>query len=162
MAKEHNEDAEQAHPHHQAWLQLLDQAPLSRFHYRLWILATAGPLLSGVSMMVLGIALPLLRNSFRMSPSAMGLIAACLMGGTILGALASGHLADHFGRRPLLIANAAVLLVASLLLSLIVDSSLSLGAGELLLGMAIGGDFPVGSSFISEFMPQGLSISVEI
>jgi MFS family permease len=29
-----------------------------------------------------------------------------------------------------------------------------LGIGELLLGIAIGGDFPVGSSFISEFMPQ--------
>jgi len=153
--KKHRRNARQIHPHHQAWIKALDNAPLSTFHYRIWFLATAGPLMSGVSMMVLGMVLPLLRNNFHLSPATMGLIAACLMGGTILGALASGHLADYFGRRPLLLANAAELLGAGLLLSFIVENSLGLGIGELLLGIAIGGDFPVGSSYISEFMPQG-------
>ncbi len=132
---------------------ILDQAHLSSRHYRLWLLATAGPLLSGVSMMVLGISLPLLHTPFHLHPSSMGLAAASLMGGTVIGALLSGHLADRFGRRPLLIANALGLLLAGIWLSLAPNATLLL-LGELVLGIAVGGDFPVGSSYISEFMPQ--------
>ena len=141
------------HPHHQAMVGILNQAPLSPRHYRLWLLATAGPLLSGVSMMVLGISLPLLRAPFHLGPSSTGLAAASLMGGTIIGALLSGHLADRFGRRPLLIANALGLLLAGIWLSL-TPNTIVLILGELVLGIAVGGDFPVGSSYISEFMPQ--------
>lgn len=143
----------QLHPHHQAMAGILDAASLSAVHYRLWLLATAGPLLSGVSMMVLGISLPLLQGRFLLSPSLMGLAAASLMGGTVIGALLSGHLADRFGRRPLLIANALGLLLAGIWLSLTPNTVLFI-VGELLLGIAVGGDFPVGSSYISEFMPQ--------
>ncbi len=141
------------HPHHQVMTQILDQSHLQAIHYRLWILSTAGPLLSGVSMMVLGISVPLLRNSFSLSPELIGFIAASLMGGTVIGALLSGHLADRFGRRPLLIINPFVMILGGLCLGLAVHAAWLI-VGELLLGMAIGGDFPVASSYLSEFMPQ--------
>ncbi|MCE5388765.1 MAG: MFS transporter [Acidithiobacillus sp.] len=117
--------------------QILDQSHLQAIHYRLWILSTAGPLLSGVSMMVLGISVPLLRHSFSLSPELIGFIAASLMGGTVIGALLSGHLADRFGRRPLLIINPFVMILGGLCLGLAVHAAWLI-VGELLLGMAIG------------------------
>ncbi len=132
---------------------LLDSAPLGPVHYRLWILSTAGTLLSGASMVALGAGLPLLIPQFHLSPALVGLAGATLMGGTVLGALVEGRLADRFGRRPVLIGNMVWLLFSALLVAL-APSAPVLVVGELLLGMGIGGDFPVGSSYISEFMPQ--------
>ncbi len=132
---------------------LLDSVPLAPIHYRLWILSTAGTLLSGASMVALGAGLPLIIQQFHLSPALVGLAGATLIGGTVLGALVEGRLADHFGRRPVLIANMVWLLLSALLVAL-APSTPILVVGELLLGMGIGGDFPVGSSYISEFMPQ--------
>jgi MFS family permease len=133
---------------------ILDESPLLPIHYRIWALSTGGTLLSGVSMFLLGVTLPLIIPIFAMPATSIGLAAAMLMGGTVVGALIGGHLADRLGRKPVMIMDMILLMIATLLTALAPDARILIGA-ELLVGVGIGMDFPVGSSYLAEFMPQG-------
>ena len=142
------------HPDHASMTQLLDESPLLPIHYRIWALSTGGTLLSGVSMFLLGVTLPLVIPIFALPATSVGLAAAMLMGGTVIGALLGGHLADHFGRKPVMVMDMILLMIAALLAALAPNAAVLIGA-ELLVGVGIGMDFPVGSSYLAEFMPQG-------
>ena len=142
------------HPDHASMTRILDESPLLPIHYRIWALSTGGTLLSGVSMFLLGVTLPLIIPIFAMPATSIGLAAAMLMGGTVVGALIGGHLADRLGRKPVMIMDMILLMIATLLTALAPDARILIGA-ELLVGVGIGMDFPVGSSYLAEFMPQG-------
>ncbi|MDD5376381.1 MFS transporter [Acidithiobacillus sp.] len=142
------------HPDHASMTRILDESPLLPIHYRIWALSTGGTLLSGVSMFLLGVTLPLIIPIFAMPATSIGLAAAMLMGGTVVGALIGGHLADRLGRKPIMIMDMILLMIATLLTALAPDARILIGA-ELLVGVGIGMDFPVGSSYLAEFMPQG-------
>lgn len=144
----------QVHPDHASMTRILDESPMLPFHYRIWALSTGGTLLSGVSMFLLGVTLPLIIPIFAMPATSVGLAAGMLMGGTVIGALAGGHLADHFGRKPIMIMDMVLLIIAALLTALAPSGAVLISA-ELLVGVGIGMDFPVGSSYLAEFMPQG-------
>ncbi|WP_226820190.1 MFS transporter [Acidithiobacillus ferrooxidans] len=133
---------------------ILDESPLLPIHYRIWALSTGGTLLSGVSMFLLGVTLPLIIPIFAMPATSIGLAAAMLMGGTVVGALIGGHLADRLGRKPVMVMDMILLMIAALLTALAPDARVLIGA-ELLVGVGVGMDFPVGSSYLAEFMPQG-------
>jgi len=142
------------HPDHANMTRILDESPLLPIHYRIWALSTGGTLLSGVSMFLLGVTLPLIIPIFAMPATSIGLAAAMLMGGTVVGALIGGHLADHLGRKPVMVMDMILLMIAAMLTALAPDARVLIGA-ELLVGVGIGMDFPVGSSYLAEFMPQG-------
>lgn len=145
--------AHPVHPDHASMTQILDESAMLPIHYRIWALSTGGTLLSGVSMFLLGVTLPLVIPIFALPATSVGLAAAMLMGGTVIGALVGGHLADHFGRKPVMVMDMILLMIAALLAALAPNAAVLIGA-ELLVGVAIGMDFPVGSSYLAEFMPQ--------
>ncbi|WP_291525543.1 MFS transporter [Acidithiobacillus sp.] len=145
--------AHPVHPDHASMTQILDESAMLPIHYRIWALSTGGTLLSGVSMFLLGVTLPLVIPIFALPATSVGLAAAMLMGGTVIGALVGGHLADHFGRKPVMVMDMILLMIAALLAALAPNAAVLIGA-ELLVGVGIGMDFPVGSSYLAEFMPQ--------
>ncbi len=142
------------HPDHAAMTDILDHSPMLPIHYRIWALSTGGTLLSGVSMFLLGVTLPLVIPVFAMPAASVGLVAAMLMGGTVIGALIGGHLADRWGRKPIMISDMILLVIAASLAAFAPNATVLMEA-ELLLGIGIGMDFPVASSYLAEFMPQG-------
>ncbi|MHB8236860.1 MAG: MFS transporter [Acidithiobacillus ferrivorans] len=145
--------AHPVHPDHASMTQILDESAMLPIHYRIWALSTGGTLLSGVSMFLLGVTLPLVIPIFALPATSVGLAAAMLMGGTVIGALVGGHLADHFGRKPVMVMDMILLMIAALLAALAPNAAVLIAA-ELLVGVGIGMDFPVGSSYLAEFMPQ--------
>lgn len=71
------------------------------------------------------------------------------------GALVFGPLTDRFGRRFLMIADLAVFVIASLL-QFAVNQLWELIALRVVLGIAIGADYPIAGALISEYMPARL------
>ncbi|WP_077218269.1 MFS transporter [Acidithiobacillus albertensis] len=142
------------HPDHAAMTAILDNSPMLLIHYRIWALSTGGTLLSGVSMFLLGVTLPLVIPRLHMPASSVGMVAAMLMGGTVIGALLGGHIADRWGRKPVMISDMILLIIAATLAALAPNATI-LTQAELLLGIGVGMDFPVASSYLAEFMPQG-------
>ena len=133
----------------------LAAAPLSRRQWLVWGLATAGKLFEGLIVFMGGIALPLQAEQFAMTPLQQGCVVSASLLGILIGALALGGLADRFGRRPLFIAEMLVLLLG-LLAAAFSPGTPWLLAALLLIGLALGADYPTAHLVIAESIPAAV------
>jgi putative MFS transporter len=132
---------------------LLDNSPLNRIQRWLWVLSTGGTLLDGYVIFVLGVAMPLIIAEFHIGPDVVGLIAASLVFGAVIGAGVGGPTADHLGRKKLMLADMIIICAGSAISALAKEPAV-LFMGQLLVGMGVGIDFPVSGSYISEVSPK--------
>ncbi len=146
-------DPDGMHPDHRLVLQMLDDAPMSRMHYVVWMLATGGTLLDGVSVFMLGLAIPLLTVDLALTSIEVGLLGGALVSGAIVGASIGGRLGDSYGRRTVFILDMVVVFAAALVGSL-GRTPLILIVAQAAVGVGVGMDFPVGSSYVAECMPH--------
>jgi MFS family permease len=88
---------------------LLDESSLNRIQRWLWVLSTGGTLLDGYVIFVLGVAMPIILAVFRIQPDVVGLIGASLVFGAVIGAGVGGPMADHLGRKKLMLADMTII-----------------------------------------------------
>lgn len=136
-----------------ALLAALDEAPMNWRHYALWFLASGGTLLDGFSIFALGVAMPLVTQHFGLTALMVGLIGSALVLGAAIGAAIGGPAADRLGRKPLVLADMAIL-AAGAALSATAETAQLMLLGQFLVGVGIGVDFPVSGSYVSETMPK--------
>jgi putative MFS transporter len=141
------------HPDHGNLIQLLDQAPLRLPHYLAWLLSSGGILLDGLSVFMLGIAIPLLRQDMELTAWQLAFLGGGLIAGAVIGAGSGGRLADRIGRKPVFLLDMALLFAAAVAAVLAWNPGLLILA-QTLVGVAVGMDFPVSSSYVAEIMPQ--------
>lgn len=141
------------HPDHASLIQLLDQAPLRLPHYLAWLLSSGGTLLDGLSVFMLGMAVPLVQREMAFTPWQLAFLGAGLVAGAVLGASGGGRLADRIGRKAVFLLDMFLLVLAALGAALAWTPMLLILA-QTLVGVAIGMDFPVSSSYVAETMPQ--------
>ena len=130
----------------------IDDAPFRPVHLWLFLAATGGTLLDGMSVFMTGLAVPLLRAQFTIGPLEIGLLGSALVLGAAFGAVLGGHLSDRFGRKDVFLGDMALLALAALVLVLAPTVAWIL-VGQLLIGVAIGMDFPTASAYVAETMP---------
>ena len=131
----------------------LDNAPMTWRHYALWLTASGGAFLDGFSVAALGVALPLLKRDFAITPLLVGLIGSALVLGAVAGAALGGVGADKFGRKRVFIADMALIALAGFIGAAAPDPRFILFA-QFLLGAGVGIDFPTSASYVSEMMPR--------
>lgn len=107
---------------------------------------------NGYSVAALGIAFPLLKRDFTIAPLIVGLIGAALVLGAVAGSSLGGIAADRFGRKPVFLADMAILALGSLISALAPDPRFIV-LGQFVIGIGIGIDFPTSGSYVSELMP---------
>jgi MFS transporter, putative metabolite transport protein len=132
---------------------LLDESPLKSIQRWLWVLSTGGTLLDGFAIFVLGVAMPLIIAEFHFQPDVVGLIGASLVLGAVFGAGFGGPMADHLGRKPLMLADMTII-CAGAAVSALANGAVMLFIGQLLVGVGVGIDFPVSSSYVLEALPK--------
>jgi MFS family permease len=132
---------------------LLDASPLNRMQRWLWVLSTGGTFLDGFAVFVLGVAMPLIIAEFGVQPEVVGLIGASLVLGAVFGAVFGGPIADHLGRKPLMLAD-MIIMCAGAAASALAKGPAMLFIGQLLVGLGVGIDFPVSGSYVSEVLPK--------
>ncbi len=131
----------------------LDDAPLTRMHWKVWGLSAMGVLLDGFDLFVIGIALPLITLEWQLTTWQVGLVAAAAIVGAIVGASTGGLLTDRFGRKSIYIIDLVVFIAGSLLCAFAWDFW-SLAFFRFLLGIGVGADYPICASYVAEFMPS--------
>ncbi|MGE0072168.1 MAG: MFS transporter [Thiomonas sp.] len=141
------------HPDHAQIIALLDNAPLHLPHYLAWGLSSGGTLLDGLSVFMLGMAIPLLSVDLSLTAVQTGLLGAALVAGAIAGAAVGGRMADRLGRKSVFLLDMLLLAVAAGASALSWNSWGLVGA-QFAVGIAVGMDFPVSGSYVAECMPH--------
>jgi putative MFS transporter len=116
-------------------------------------LATAwGEGLDGYDLGVLSVVLIPISRELGISPVWAGLIGASSLIGIFLGAPLGGFLSDRFGRRKLFLIDICAFVVLGVAQAFVAEAW-QLFVVRLLLGVAIGAEYSIGSSMLSEFVP---------
>jgi SP family arabinose:H+ symporter-like MFS transporter len=129
----------------------LDSQATTSFYWYLAVLSCIGGFLFGYDTAVIGSVLGFI--PYTLTSFTTGYLVAGASIGAAVGALAAGPLTDKFGRKSLLIADAAIYAVGALLSAVAVDVPILLGA-RTLIGLAVGADSAIATAYIAEFAPR--------
>ena len=132
---------------------VLDDVPLSRFHIRVTAFTTGGMFCDGYILGIIGIALAVYGPQVGLNALWDGLIGAAALVGLFLGSLIFGPIIDRVGRQIMYLADLCVFVIASLL-HLIADEPWEVAAVRFILGLAMGVDYAIGATLLSEFLPR--------
>lgn len=131
----------------------LDNEKLSLFQIRLAACAGGSGFIDGYVLSIFGVALLQIGPEFSLSSAAKGAIAATILVGVFFGGVVGGYLSDKYGRQRIykwdLFAIAALSIA-----SFWIDGPLALLIMRLLIGFAVGVDYPIGSALLTEFSPK--------
>jgi len=130
--------------------QALDDAPLSRFHRRTVIVSGMGFFTDAYDLFVIGTVATLVTAQWHLGTVETSWVTGAAVLGAFAGALAFGRIADLFGRKVVYV-SVAVLMIVGALSSAIAPDFIWLVASRFVLGLGIGGDYPVSAVLMSEY-----------
>lgn len=118
------------------------------------LVAAFGALVVGLNLGGISGAIDIIETEFSLTALAKGLVASALMIGCLIGALTGGSLSDKFGRRPLMMASAALLAVSAAGCSMMSDGAAALVAFRFIGGLGVGVLSAVIPAYITEIAPE--------
>lgn len=124
----------------------------NRYIYWITFVAINGGLLFGLNMASVAGAVNSIQDVFSLTDGGLGAVVSVLTIGCLIGALFTGHFADRFGRKKVLI-FASLLFMISALGSALSGSSLALAIYRIIGGVAVGAVSVAGPMYISEVSP---------
>lgn len=144
-------EARASQPDEQDVLAGLNSAATTGFYWYLALLACVGGFLFGYDTSVIGSVLDFI--PYHLSDLAKGYLVAGASIGAAVGALAAGPLTDRFGRKSLLIVDAAIYALGAILSAVTVNAAMLL-LSRTLIGLAVGADSAIATAYIAEFAPS--------
>ncbi len=135
----------------------LDDAKTKPIHYRITLLSVAGTFLDGYDISIIGVALILITVlgpfKYAATPMGKGLMAASTTIGMLFGAIIIGYITDLKGRKLMYQWDLLIFIIFTVLVTLAFNFW-SLFVFRFILGLALGGDYAIGATIISEFTPK--------
>ncbi|QLH43497.1 MAG: sugar porter family MFS transporter [Coxiellaceae bacterium] len=122
------------------------------FGYLIAAIGALGGLLFGYDTGVISGALIFINQTYQPSTFLQEIIVSSVVLGALMGAILSGRLADHFGRRSMLISAAVAFIIGTVITALTPNINWLI-VGRLIIGFAIGVSSYTTPLFISEMAP---------
>jgi putative MFS transporter len=132
---------------------MVDDARLNPFHIRLAIYSSGGPFLDGYVLSIIGVAMVQLTPSLHLTTTQQGLLGASALIGIFFGAPLGGWATDRFGRQTLYTIDLLAIVGCSVA-QFWAEDFWTLFLLRLLIGMAVGADYPIATSLLTEFTPR--------
>lgn len=136
----------------------LDNAKTRGIHYRITTLSAAGVFLDGYDISIIAVALTIISSisaySYVNNPLGKGLMAASTTIGMLVGAVLFGYITDLKGRKFMYLWDMVIFAVFTALIAFASFNFTSLFIFRLILGVAIGADYAISTTIISEFSPK--------
>ncbi|OWP55527.1 MAG: hypothetical protein B2I17_09505 [Thermoplasmatales archaeon B_DKE] len=135
----------------------LDNSKTKRVHYRITALSAAGVFLDGYDISIIAVALTIISGitafSYVNDPLGKGLMAASTTIGMLIGAVFFGYLTDLRGRKLMYLWDMVIFAVFTALVAFASFDFATLFIFRVILGLAIGADYAISTTIISEFSP---------
>jgi MFS family permease len=129
---------------------LLDEAPTSRFHRRAVVVSGMGFFTDAYDLFVISSVATLVAAQWHLSTNQKSAVSSAAILGAFIGAFVFGRIADVFGRKRVYTVVAAIMIVGALS-SAFADGLTWLVVSRFVLGLGIGGDYPVSAVLMSEY-----------
>ena len=131
-------------------LERMDSAGTTRLHWKIMFISGMGFFTDAYDLFIIGVVMALLKEEWTISPLADGLVTSTALLASAVGAVLFGRIADMLGRKRIYGYEVLVLAIGA------VASACSpdiwwLIAFRVVLGVGIGGDYPVSSTIMSEY-----------
>ncbi|GED30012.1 MFS transporter [Brevibacillus centrosporus] len=131
----------------------IDNAPLNAFHLKITGLTFGANFVEGYAIGIIAMALTALNTDMQLGPLWQGLLGASVLFGIFIGSIFLGGLSDRVGRNKIFAATFVIVAIASIL-QYFVNDPLSLLILRIIIGIALGGDYSVGTTLLVEFVPK--------
>ncbi|MDH5818684.1 MFS transporter [Acinetobacter pseudolwoffii] len=131
----------------------IEDIPLNKFHKKLTFYSAGGPFLDGYVLSIIGVVMLQMSEALQMSTLWQGLVAASALIGVFIGGFLGGWFTDKYGRKVLYLID-LVAIVGFSVAQFWVESVVMLFIWRLLIGIAVGADYPIATSFLAEFLPK--------
>lgn len=128
----------------------LDEVPLTAFHRKAVFLAGVGFFTDAYDLFIVGIALEVLKGSWQLSTAEVSAAASATLLGAVIGAFVFGRVADRIGRKPVYALVAALMVLGALASAFAPDLTVLIAA-RFVLGLGVGGDYPISAALASEY-----------
>ena len=128
----------------------LDEAPLSLFHLKAAVTAAMGFFTDAYDLFIIGVALVLIKGEWHLSAVQTSFLGSATLIATLFGALIFGRIADLAGRKRVYGLVAAIMALGALATA-VAPSYVWLVIFRFVLGIGIGGDYPVSAVLASEY-----------
>ncbi len=130
----------------------LDRLPLSKFHYKLLAINGCAWAFDAFDVGLVTFIATALIQAWHLSSAQVGILLSSGLFGMMVGAFLSGPAADRFGRKAVFQWTMLVFSLASLACALAWDFT-SLICFRFLVGVGLGGETPVVTALMGEFIP---------
>ena len=130
--------------------ELLDDAPTSRFHHRAVLISGMGFFTDAYDLFVIGTVAAILKTQWNLSTTQTSWVTGGAILGAFVGAFIFGRLADIFGRKTVYTTVAGIMIFGAVVSALSPNFTM-LVIARFVLGLGIGGDYPVSAVLMSEY-----------
>jgi len=131
-------------------LRRLDDSHITRAHWKILFISGMGFFTDAYDLFIIGVVMSMLKPEWHPSPVAAGLVTSTALIAAAIGALAFGRIADILGRKRIYGYEVLVLAIGAIA-SAFSPSIWWLIGFRFVLGVGIGGDYPVSSTIMSEY-----------
>ncbi len=128
----------------------LDEAKLGKYHFKAMFVSGMGFFTDAYDLFTIGIAISLIDPLWKLSGVETGLLGSVSLISALIGSFVFGRIADKKGRKKLYGIEAMIMAIGALL-SAISPNLTWLIFARFLLGIGIGGDYPVSAVIMSEY-----------
>ncbi len=128
----------------------LDNAPVSRFHRRAVLISGVGFFTDAYDLFVISTVASLVAAQWKLSTTQTSWVSGAAVLGAFFGAIVLGRMADMVGRKRVYALVAAIMIIGALA-SAASPSFVWLVVSRFVLGLGVGGDYPVSAVLMSEY-----------
>ena len=128
----------------------IEGARLDRTHIKVMLISGVSFFTDAYDLFVIGVVILMLRGIQNLSASQIGLIASAALFGAVIGPLIFGRIADRFGRKSAFWITISILIIGALG-SASASGWIELVLWRFVLGVGIGGDYPLSSTIVAEY-----------
>ncbi len=133
-----------------ALLQTLDDAKISRFQIKTMFVSGMGFFTDAYDLFVIGIVVSLLKTQWSLSTGQVSWLNSATLLASAFGAIIFGRVADMLGRKRIY-GYEVLILAAGAIASAFAPNYTFLLVSRIVLGIGIGGDYPVSATIMSEY-----------